>query len=567
MAEERSIQFNLLEKDELIYEILIRGAQPVDGGVTALRAQVRTLNKEIPTDEILECPYDKTLELITIKSKLDSLVKLFSCISSNSSLKSLNRVQCLAHHIYHRLDRLILMDTEDTQFGVLRERLDSILIELDCMVHRFKISVTPTSVNSTHVPTVDTISSDSYAAVYKLNCCFNGKTCVKVFLQRLDELCLSRGISEMRLFNSAAEIFTEEALYWYRSIRSEANSWAELRSLLLEDYLPPDYDYRLLQEIRSRTQGADESIVNYLSIMQNYFSRLSQPLPNQEKLNIVLFNIRPFYTSQLALTPIESWSELKRQCRLLERARERSGNFTEPPRVTSTYLAPDLGYKNHKRPVTEVTAIKVTKGDFCVRCRVHGHTLKSCRAPFRLICYRCGEKDATARTCWKCSSSMSISPTKSAPKVEVSKKRGQRNRQSGYKYFSANKKCTNPNSKGQQSNVKPRRVIDTLSAFRESERDNEMERRGAFGLQGLSLTKPQYCILKIDDRRASMRAQLENATGIGVEEIVNTVREGVYNKRTPKKNRKLQQQNTQETRAITDRKRYKGQIGKLEAAH
>ncbi|KAM3955865.1 uncharacterized protein ACR2FA_010206 [Aphomia sociella] len=63
-----------------------------------------------------------------------------------------------------------------------------------------------------------------------------------------------------------------------------------------------------------------------------------------------------------ALTPIESWSELKRQCRLLERARERSGNFTEPPRVTSTYLAPDLSYKNHIRPVTEVTAVKVTKG-------------------------------------------------------------------------------------------------------------------------------------------------------------------------------------------------------------
>ncbi|KAM3962339.1 LOW QUALITY PROTEIN: uncharacterized protein ACR2FA_003575 [Aphomia sociella] len=264
------------------------------------------------------------------------------------------------------------------------------------------------------------------AVVHKLNCRFNGKTCIKAFLQRLDELCLSRGVSEIRLFNSAAELFTEEALCWYRGIRSEVNSWAELKALLLDEYLPADYDHRLLQEIRSRTQGADESIVNYLSIMQNYFSRLSQPLPNQEKLNIVLFNIRPFYTSQLALTPIDSWSELKQQCRLLECARQRSGNFIEPPRVTSSYLAPDLGYRNHKLPVSEVTAVQ----------------------------------NATARTCTKCSTT-----SKPTLKAKVSKKRGQGNRQSGYKYFSANKKCTNPNSKGQQSNVKSVDVHSDVRPF------------------------------------------------------------------------------------------------------
>ncbi|CAB3250093.1 unnamed protein product [Arctia plantaginis] len=65
----------------------------------------------------------------------------------------------------------------------------------------------------------------------------------------------------------------------------------------------------------------------------------------EERLDIVLFNIRPFYTSQLALHPIDTWSELKQKCRLLESAKLRSDLFTEPPKNNSSCLAPDLSYK------------------------------------------------------------------------------------------------------------------------------------------------------------------------------------------------------------------------------
>lgn len=71
--------------------------------------------------------------------------------------------------------------------------------------------------------------------------------------------------------------------------------------MLLEEFLPHDFDYRLMLEIRSRTQGSDESIVQYLSIMQNYFARLRNPLSESEKLDIVKYNVRPFYTTQLGL--------------------------------------------------------------------------------------------------------------------------------------------------------------------------------------------------------------------------------------------------------------------------
>ncbi|RVE45220.1 hypothetical protein evm_010110 [Chilo suppressalis] len=392
--EQRPITFNLLHKDELEYEVRIRGAKPVDG-VPALKAQVRALNKDLPSDEILTCEVEIESELDIIREKLDSLDDLTSQTSSRaSSLKALNRIQSLAHHLFHRLSRLD-SDNDDSiasQLEALQERLDKFLVKLDNIMHHFKSSLTqvPPEENSrVHAASERTgnASPDSGAAVHKLNIRFNGKTCVKAFLQRLEELCLSRGVTDGKLFNSAAELFTDEALCWYRGVQSEVHSWLGLKTLLLDEYLPSDYDHRLLQEIRSRTQGSDESIVNYLSIMQNYFTRLSKSLSEEEKLNIVLFNIRPFYTTQLALNPIESWTDLKRKCRLLEGAKERSQHFSEPPKITQACLAPDLSYKNsNNRQLPKVSAVQLVGNDkFCVRCRVEGHTLGTCREAHVLV--------------------------------------------------------------------------------------------------------------------------------------------------------------------------------------
>jgi Retrotransposon gag protein len=409
--EQRPITYNLLHKDELEYEVVIRGAQPADT-VPALRAQVKNLCKDLPSDEIVSYDADVTAELAVVKNKLDELDDVIYISPPKSTpLKSLNRLQSVAHHLFHRITRLF-SDDEDiaSQIDASMARLDKILVKLDNIMHHFRSSLTQSQIAPdpwSDTQNLQNISHDSGSHVHKLNFRFNGKSCIKAFLQRLDELCLSRGLSHAKLFNSAAELFTDEALCWYRGIRDEVHNWLELRTLLLDEYLPSDYDHRLMQEIRARTQGSQESIINYLSIMQNYFTRLSKPVSDDEKLSIVLFNIRPFYTNQLALNPAESWTDLKRKCRLLEGAKERSQHFNEPPKATSSCMAPDLSYKSGGRPDVKVAALKPVANNFCVRCRIEGHTLRSCKAPFALVCYRCGAKDVTARSCTKCSSGVS----------------------------------------------------------------------------------------------------------------------------------------------------------------
>lgn len=59
---ERPIVYNLLRKDELVHEVLIREAKPLHT-VPELRSQLRQLSKDIPADEILKTNLDSTEEL------------------------------------------------------------------------------------------------------------------------------------------------------------------------------------------------------------------------------------------------------------------------------------------------------------------------------------------------------------------------------------------------------------------------------------------------------------------------------------------------------------------------
>ncbi|XP_063834483.1 uncharacterized protein LOC135083704 [Ostrinia nubilalis] len=137
--------------------------------------------------------------------------------------------------------------------------------------------------------------------------------------------------------------------------------------------------------------------------MQNYFSRLRKPLDEEEKLSLIKFNIRPSYSIPLVNVEIKSWADLKRHCRQLEAARQRAESFTEPPRGVQNAVAPDLAYKSKSaRPKCEAVVKSPSMEKFCVRCRVKDHTLRDCKAPHVIICYRCGEKGVTAVNCPKC---------------------------------------------------------------------------------------------------------------------------------------------------------------------
>lgn len=405
--EERPIVFHLLNKDELIYEITVRGGKP-EGTVDKLRTQAKALNSQMPTDEISDYEGDSLAELRLIKSKLEDLDNL--CGQRPMLLKSLNRIQALGNHLFHRLSRVVPEEEPDRLLkGELDEHLSNILNRLDRALQNFKSSVefkfaedavSEEAVVKEEAPSVQVFSCDRGSQVHTLNLKFNGKGSVHEFLERLEELCLSRNISDEKLFKSAAELFSDDALCWYRSVRNEAKNWSELKAWLMKDFVPQDFDLRQLQEIRTRTQGPDESIVKYLSVMHNLFARLSFKLSEVEKLDIVKCNVRPSYTTQLAFAKCDTWANFKQSCRELEAVHQRAALFVEPRANPTNAVSPDLAYRGKVYRKSEAVSARTDK--FCVRCREDGHMLLECKAPPSMVCFKCGEKGVTARTCPRC---------------------------------------------------------------------------------------------------------------------------------------------------------------------
>lgn len=241
------------------------------------------------------------------------------------------------------------------------------------------------------------------------------------FLTRVDELKVARHVSDQELFDSAIDLFTGKALIWYRAMKKNARDWKSLVTLLREQFQPPDYNDRLFDEIRNRTQGNSENMGLYVAIMDSLFDRLTIKVPEATRMKVILRNIAPFYQQQLGLTTPKSREELLEAGRILE-ARKTSVDSFSPPIPASRKLSrnkllePDLAYvgtdglscgttfvnKSFSANVAAGTS-SGRQSSTCWNCLKLGHMVRDCPEPRKLLCYRCGKADYTVRTCPHCS--------------------------------------------------------------------------------------------------------------------------------------------------------------------
>ncbi|KAI5645699.1 retrotransposon gag protein domain-containing protein [Phthorimaea operculella] len=327
---ERPIAYHLLRKEELIYEVEIRDATP--GGTNdELRVQIRDLARDIPADEIAETTRDANAELDVIANKLSELST--SLNEKTLSFKTLNKLRAIAHHVFHRFSRVLDSEPTKNKKSEINLKLNQILTILDARYKTFKTSFYEDSENPPLNQTVLQCGCSSEKAIERLKLKYDGRSCIRTFLLRLEELCETRNISEQRLFQGAAELFVDDALTWYRSVKPSLMDWSSLKSLLLKEYSQIDFDDRLLREIRERTQGTDESVSLYIAVMHNYFNLLTNQIPEEEKVKIIRFNLKPQISSALALEEFSSTSDLKEKCKLVEYNLSRAADYKEPQKL------------------------------------------------------------------------------------------------------------------------------------------------------------------------------------------------------------------------------------------
>lgn len=438
------IKYLLLQKSELMYEVAIRGELPSDS-VAGLRRQVNKLTQLYSSDDIVDSVFQFLEDIKGSQETLEKVKANLDALKLNYEEPLFNRTKAMLHHLYYRLQRIEKPQVADdlAKLGKIKKSYEGyyeILLGLDESKVKDQKQAASSVTSEEDVTDKPNLAGMNIAVscdrgligeINKLK--YDGKSCVRSFIQKIEEFRTSKNISENKILSSATDIFIGDALHWYRNIRGSVGSWNEVLIALKDDFDVPDYDYRMASEIRQRTQGEEENITIYLSIMQGMFSRLSKPLKEDEKLEIILHNIRPSYSNIIAASPnIKSLEDLKIICKNYERIKVRSEFFKEPPSVSTHTLAPEFSYQSSKRKSTtssqgnfyarnkydgahqqgshkvseiqapEAETSAISKVPYCHRCRVNTHSMKDCTAERKVFCFRCGLKEVRTPDCPNC---------------------------------------------------------------------------------------------------------------------------------------------------------------------
>lgn len=235
------------------------------------------------------------------------------------------------------------------------------------------------------------------------------KMSINAFIERIDELKEARNATDEDLWRYSIDLFEGDALIWFRANKMYVTNWNELVILLKRTFQKPYFQDELLEEIKKRTQGKSESVIIYISIIQNMFNRLPNKVAESYKINLILKNLQPYYQRAICREEFSSISDLVNVLRIVERTKINCDNFIEP-NASKSSLEPDLAFKD---PTTGVKIEEVKLIDIeevkahtskdtkkCWNCREIGHIFRNCSLPRqRLFCFKCGKFGTTSKEC------------------------------------------------------------------------------------------------------------------------------------------------------------------------
>lgn len=410
---------NNLKTNELTYELELRNIEgAAQMNVDSKRRLLRGCLKQESAHRSFVEPINSKPFPNDIKGAYETYNDLISLVDKFSNLPNeKKKIEDRLTHLSNRISKLL--PAGDQQIAEKQTLMtDVIALEGD---FEFKIdhlnsnaqTSTPTRISPTvSIPSVPSVHTKSIPP-YKWNVSFTGSTnkeSVISFLERLEELRVSRNVTKEELFLSAYDIFKGPAWTWFTTNRYNFNDWDEVVQKLKSDFLPYFYEQDLLTEIQNRTMGNNERVTLYIASMEGLYQKLSTLPDEKMRVDQIRRNLLPYYINQLALLEINTISELSNLCKKLEESRSWSDRYKAPPAKRFGLLEPDLstfssysGQNTHNTNTSPLSNVKI-----CWNCDKVGHNYSECRFPKNLFCYGCGRKNTVKSKCISCSKNVNV---------------------------------------------------------------------------------------------------------------------------------------------------------------
>lgn len=413
-----NMDINNLKTNELTYELELRN---IDGAaqmtVDEKRKLLRGCLKQESAHRSFVEPANNKPFGIDIKGAYETyndLNKLLTTFSGTANEK--NKFEDRLTHLSNRVSKLLPSDEQQmADKQTLMTKIIALEGELEFKLDQFKSNIN-TSTPTRTSPTVNILSPQTRNAIppYKWNVSFTGSTgkeSVISFLEKIEELRVSRNVSKEDLFLSAIDIFKGPAWTWFSTNRHNFNNWDEVVQKLKSDFLPYFYEQDLLTEIQNRTMGNNERVTLYISSMECLFRRLAILPDEKTRVDQIRRNLLPFYINQLALIEIDNICHLSTLCKKLEESRSWSDRYKTPPTRKFGLLEPDLStFPSTSTQNTHFNSNTSTLRSFltCWNCDRSGHRYFDCRSQKKIFCYGCGRKDTVKTKCISCSKNLDV---------------------------------------------------------------------------------------------------------------------------------------------------------------
>jgi len=220
------------------------------------------------------------------------------------------------------------------------------------------------------------------------------------FLERVEELAETRGASPQDLFRGALEFLTGEALNWFRVHRHSFWDLDHFKEELKAQFLPPDFEEVLWEEIRNRKQNPGESVCSFLNHMLGLFNQLGSETPESTKVGIVLRNFLPELRMHLCVARPRTLKELQ----LIDRELDMGMNSVNGilNRRSNQKFPADRERSGYYRNEPAFHEIVKDESKRCFNCSEVGHFARDCKIPRGIKCFGCGRPGVYRPNCRFC---------------------------------------------------------------------------------------------------------------------------------------------------------------------
>ncbi|XP_077550714.1 uncharacterized protein LOC144163938 [Haemaphysalis longicornis] len=153
------------------------------------------------------------------------------------------------------------------------------------------------------------------------------------FLSDLNVYKTASGASDEFVLTRVLPVALEaSAGRWWR-LQTPFASWADFEARFREEFLPPDYDYRIRRELEARTQHPREGLLEYIRAIQELFKRAIPGASDAEMVKHVLRRFHPRFRPFLHGRDYSSLEETARSARSIEDALISELSYIPPPPV------------------------------------------------------------------------------------------------------------------------------------------------------------------------------------------------------------------------------------------